>query len=277
MGLNSVLYILTGAGIRELKTGRFVANISETIGTSFVSPFVDEEKDTLWLAANNEDRCVHQCGVGVQVLSSRDLKTFTSALAMNISTCNIDITRVSSPPPGLPPHRYAMLVEDNTIYLNDNSDGNLSHGWFHGGQVKSGFPGGGPSLNHVDGYFYTLTGGNKVYVSRSKDLNTWDGPNEFCRPTPDDAKVAPLVNFPAEASRRGFDDLRKNWTEWDWFTGQGWASAGVEGSWLMWDASTQGGKSRLPANFTGASCSNVVAYSNLTLGALLGSFFQDEP
>ena len=45
----------------------------------------------------------------------------------------------------------------------------------------------------------------------------------------------------------------------------------------MWDASTQGGRSRLPANFTGASCSNVVAYSNLTLGALLGSFFQDEP
>ena len=40
------------ARIRELRTGRFVVNISETIGTSFVSPFVDTEHDTLWLAAN---------------------------------------------------------------------------------------------------------------------------------------------------------------------------------------------------------------------------------
>ena len=244
------------ARIRELKTGRFVANISETIGTSFVSPFVDTGTDTLWLAANNEDRCVHQCGVGVLVLSSKDLNRFTSALAMDIKTCNIDIVRVPSPPPSLPAHRYAMLVEDNTIYLNNQADGNLSHGWFKGGRIDyPGAPGGGPSINYVDGYYYTLTGGNKVYVSRSNDLKTWEGPKEFCRPTADDAKVAPLVNFPAEASARGFGALGANWTEWDWFTGQGWAAAGVDGgTWLMWDASTQGGKSRLPKSFTGSSC-----------------------
>jgi hypothetical protein len=266
------------ARIRELKTGRFVANISETIGTSFVSPFVDTDTDTLWLAANDEDRCVHQCGVGVLVFSSKDLVSFTSARAMEIQTCNIDIARVPSPPPGLPAHRYAMLVEDNTIYLNNEADGNLSHGWFHGGSIDyPGAPGGGPSINYVsgvnDGYYYTLTGGNKVYVSRSKDLKAWEGPKEFCRPTPDDANVAHLLNFPAEASARGFDALQANWTQWDWFTGQGWAAAGVEGTWLMWDASTQGGKSRLPSSFMGSSCSNVVAHSNLTLGALLGSFF----
>ena len=181
-----------------------------------------------------EDRCVSQCGVGIQVLSSKDLVTFTSALAMDVKTCNIDIARVPSPAPGLPPHRFAMLVEDNSIFLNNNADGNLSHGWFRGGQIPSGFPGGGPSINHVDQFFYTLTGGEKVYVSRSKDLKKWEGPKEFCRPTSDDAKVAALVNFRAEAAGRDFDTLRRNWTRWDWFTGQGWAAAGLQGTWLMW-------------------------------------------
>lgn len=192
---------------------------------------------------------------------------------MDIKTCNIDIARVPSPPPGLPPHRYAILVEDNTIYLNNEADGNLSHGWFRGGSIDyPGAPGGGPSINFVDGYYYMLTGGSKVYVSRSKELKVWEGPNECCRPTLDDAKVANLVNFSAEA--RGFDALHANWTQWDWSAGQGWAAAGVEGgTWLMWDASTQGKKSRLPATFNGSSCSNVVAHSNLTLGSLLGSFF----
>ena len=117
-----------------------------------------------------------------------------------------------------------------------------------------------------------------MYVSRSKDLKAWEGPKEYCRPTAEDANVAPLANFAAEAPARGFDALHANWTEWDWFTGQGWAAAGADGgTWLMWDASTQGKKSRLPATFKGSSCSNVVAYSNLTLAKLLGSFFAARP
>eukprot|EP00662_Eupelagonemidae_sp_cell21_P052985 gene52985-16176_t len=52
------------ARIRELKTGRIVANVSETIGYSFVSAFPDAEKGKMWLVGNGEDRCHKQCGDG---------------------------------------------------------------------------------------------------------------------------------------------------------------------------------------------------------------------
>ena len=77
----------------------------------------------LWLSANNDDRCNHgpvgrrrqanfSSQVGVLSLSSRDLKTFSVAMAApGVSTCNTEVARVSSVAPGLPPHKYVMIVE----------------------------------------------------------------------------------------------------------------------------------------------------------------------
>ena len=44
-----------------------IANVSQTVATSFVSAFVDHRStvDVLWLSALNEDRCQQQCGNGV--------------------------------------------------------------------------------------------------------------------------------------------------------------------------------------------------------------------
>ena len=112
--------------IREFASGRLVANVSESIGTSFVSAFVDHDQpggDVLWLSANNDDRCNHgpvgrrrqanfSSQVGVLSLSSRDLKTFAVAMAApGVGTCNTEVARVSSVAQGLPPHKYVMIVE----------------------------------------------------------------------------------------------------------------------------------------------------------------------
>ena len=193
--------------IREFASGRLVANVTESIGTSFVSAFVDHDQpggDVLWLSANNDDRCNHgpvgrrrqanfPSQIGVLSLSSRDLKTFSVAMAApGVGTCNTEVARVSSVAPGLPPHKYVMIVEhfargmENIFLVNNNHDGDLSHGWLPAGSNGSDWmaasvgkwggaaPGGGPSIRWEGGRYYVITGGRTVQLCRSKDLGERD-------------------------------------------------------------------------------------------------------
>lgn len=171
-----------------------IANVTETIGTDFVSSFVDhrhEGGDILWLSALNHDRCTHSapdivdsrsgdtsgigCGTGVKAISSTDLVHFKASMALpDVGTCNTEVAKVSASPLNLPPHRYVMILEPFMFKVNNNADGNLSYGWVDAtGSKPPHAPSGGPSIRHEGGYYYVITGGRTVMLCRSKDLGTW--------------------------------------------------------------------------------------------------------
>ena len=80
------------ARIRELRTGKVVSNVSETVATSFVSIHIDLERDKAWLSALAVDRCKAQCGKGVLAISSADLISWTSSKPLpDIHTCNTQV------------------------------------------------------------------------------------------------------------------------------------------------------------------------------------------
>ena len=296
------------ARIRELETGKLIANVSETIATSFVSAFVDHGQpggDVLWLSANNGDRSgATQYGwqknfpnqSGVLAMRSTDLRSFTTSMAVptggpgqHAGTCNTEVARVDVAVPGLPPHRYVMILEHfakdetNDFLVNNNADGDLSHGWISANQPKfRAAPGGGPSIRFEGGRYYVITGGRQVMLCRSKDLGLKD-PWQ-CRlmvsPTgrggalgPGDGAIAPFAGFAKDAHRKGFDVMSQHLDEWDWNSNDAdvCCSGGSVGAFVIWGASTQGGASKLPPG--SPSFTNAIGYRNSTLADLLCSFF----
>jgi hypothetical protein len=182
--------------IRELQSGKVIANVTATIGTSFVSAFVDREHGpTVWLSALAVDRCVAQCGDGVLALSSTDLVTWTSATAVaGVHTCNTEVARVEHPPASLPRHTHVMILEPFSFMLLDAPGGDLSTGWFPAPNATApSAPSGGPSIRFEGGYYYVITGGHKVYLARSRDLRAWEPAVEMAAPSAADAVVAPRV------------------------------------------------------------------------------------
>jgi hypothetical protein len=287
------------ARIRQFETGKLVANVTATIGTSFVSAFVDHlpSGDILWLSALNEDRCHQQCGHGVLAISSTDLVTFTSKdIGFKGSTCNTEVAKVPVSPKTLPPHKYVMILEPFTFLVNNNADGDLTHGWVPAGPKSKSphAPGGGPSIRFEAGYYFVITGGQTVMLCRSKDLGAsdpWDckvmiappyhhskaagggvptvGPNVGTG----DAKVAPYAGFPANAARKNFPVLEKDLSGWDWNSNDAdvCCTGGSTPAFIIWGASTQGGKSALPPG--SPSSVNALGRRNSTLAELLTAFF----
>lgn len=213
------------ARIRELQSGRVVHNISSSIGWGFISAFTDYEHDRVWLFGTHADRC--QKGVGGHHLElvrswwstgppGAQLTDWDTAPAFACNaTHNVQVTKVgplgSAPappmPPGgvLPPHRYMMMLEPFQWAINDNADGNLTHGWrYISSTPPQNVQRGGPSMRYspADGYYYILTGGHTVSLIRTKDFHSWteSTPSPFISPTPADAQVSPFANFAAEAS-----------------------------------------------------------------------------
>mmetsp|Transcript_1515 Transcript_1515/g.3944 ORF Transcript_1515/g.3944 Transcript_1515/m.3944 type:complete len:359 (+) Transcript_1515:48-1124(+) len=276
------------ARIRNFDTGEVVANVTETVATSFVSAFVDHRAtgDVLWLSALDEDRCRKQCGTGVLAIRSTDLETFTRSSAIpTVHTCNTEVARVYTPPPpgGLPPHRYVMILEPFTFMVNDNADGDLSRGWVAAAGSKAPHaPSGGPSIRYEGGKYYVITGGKTVVVCRSADLGMTDAWNctTMINPTgkggaagPGDAAVAPYVGFAKDAARKHFAVMQQNVSDWDWNSNDAdvCCTGGSSPSFLVWGASTQGHKPDLPPG--SPSCTNAIGRANVTLEVLLDSFF----
>lgn len=166
-----------------------------------------------------------------------------------------------------------MILEDNSLHLNDNADGNLTHGWFAAPGTKPPAPGGGPSVRFEGGFYYTITGGQNVYLSRSADLQTWEGPKDLIMPSAADASVAPYADFPAQAARKGFGPMEGHPELWDFNSNDGDVCChdGGKGAWLVWGASTQGGKPKPPV--THGSTNAIGHAANLTLAELLASYF----
>lgn len=77
--------------------------------------------ETLWT-------CVY-CGVFHR---SSDLQLWHGGTAVpNISTYNVEAAFVDTPPVGMPPHKYVMILEPFDFMINNNTDGNLTGTAWH--------------------------------------------------------------------------------------------------------------------------------------------------
>eukprot|EP00041_Stephanoeca_diplocostata_P003034 m.31478 g.31478 ORF g.31478 m.31478 type:complete len:923 (-) comp13977_c0_seq1:581-3349(-) len=268
------------ARIRNLTDGTIIANVSQTIDHAFVSSFPDYEHGRLWLFGIDVNRCHGMSGSrSVDGFWSSDLVTWHSGTAIhNIATYNVEAAYVDTTPAGMPPHRYVMIVEPFDFLINNNTDGNLTGpGWVKvDSKQPHGIAIGGPSIRFSNGYYYVFTGGHNVFVWRSKDLQTWEpstrGPLIY--PTPNDANVAPYAGFPAVAAAEGFGPMHDHWTYWDHNSNDGDVCCmhpNASGSWLVWGASTQGGKPTPPV--THGSTNALGRNATTPLPRLLEAYF----
>lgn len=101
------------ARIRLFETGRIVANISATISHAFISAFADYEFGNMWLFGIPADRCDGtKKSTNVTGFWSKDLVHWESDMAIpNYETYNVEVSKVSQVPPGMPPHKYVMILE----------------------------------------------------------------------------------------------------------------------------------------------------------------------
>eukprot|EP00041_Stephanoeca_diplocostata_P028232 m.793032 g.793032 ORF g.793032 m.793032 type:complete len:218 (-) comp23333_c0_seq9:2635-3288(-) len=156
------------ARIREFESGKIVANISSTIGWGFVSAFTDYEHDKVWLFGTHANRCEGNGKSLTEVRSwwsagngdgQSQLTEWGTSSAFDCKTThNVQVTKVgpmgaepAPPMPSggvLPPHRYIMFLEPFSWAINNNADGNLSHGWKYIDSVAPKAPSGGPSMRY---------------------------------------------------------------------------------------------------------------------------------
>jgi len=271
------------ARIRELKTGHVVSNISSSIGFAFISAFPDYKHDRVWLFGINFDRC-HGTHKGNYVNSwwSSDLVVWDNAPAVqNYSTYNTEVSAVDLAPKGMESHAFVMILEPFGFLINNDPTGNLTAfgaGWLKpstGTAAPKSAPSGGPSIRFSNGYYYIFTGGRNVELYRSQDLLNWAASpfNPLIKPSAADANVAPLAGFNQSFEEKGFGPMHDCPTCWDLNSNDGDVCCMTEElneSWLVWGASTQGGKPKPPVMH---GSTNAVGHATMPLSQLLEKYF----
>ena len=204
------------ARIRRMDNGALVTNVSLTIGFGFVSAFVDEDFDRLWLFGSAHNRCGKQSSFPhpgdphlVQAWWTGDptMKAGWSASTVDGTrkTFNVEVARVRADAAeqasrGLPPHGYVMILETghDRFRVSNATNGDLTKGWVPIPDAQPPEFDGGASIrwNALDGYYYSIEGGTHVYLQRTKDFTSWESsPNApFIEPSQDDAQVSNIVN-----------------------------------------------------------------------------------
>jgi len=167
------------ARLRDLQSGEVLVNITSTKGFGFLSALTDYETNTLWLFGTPADRCLgNGQATSVQAWWSTDpaLQAWGTALAYDFGrhTYNVQVVKVAPPPglpaqqtaslaaavaagtraAGLPPHKYAMFLEEFAWAINAGDD--LTTGWvlLNGTRAPPGAPAGGPCMVY-NGYVST--------------------------------------------------------------------------------------------------------------------------
>ena len=88
-----------------------------------------------------------------------------------------------------------------------------------------------------------------------------------------DSQIAPYVGFAKDAARKNFSVLQHDPAGWDWNSNDAdvCCTGGSTPAFIIWGASTQGGKSHLPPG--SPSSTNAIGRRNSTLAELLQAFF----
>jgi hypothetical protein len=237
--------------IRRVDDGSIVVNVSETIGFGFVTPFVDEDHDQLWLFGSACNRCGGPPGAAptrspptlqgqhcadvrkttVWKATSPSMTAWTKGVDAGgtVATYNVVVARVRANATtqianGLAPHKYIMILELGTRYMyNAAADGDLTQGWKAVEGEKPPKVNGGPSIRYseLDGYYYSILGGHTVDLFRTKDFQTWEQSSAtFIAPSAADAQVSNFAGFNASvAVARNFTpnmEGPQNYKRWDW-------------------------------------------------------------
>jgi len=274
-------------------------------GFSFGSAFVDHDTNTFHVFGKPMNRCHPRsppAGVpdetGVWVFSSADLVTWARAKTdVAWSGPNTDVARVRGVPPSLPPHRFVMVTEEGTFALNNNADGDLTRGWRTLSAAEASVPACPegcqcPSIKFFSGWYYLITGGNRIWLLRSRDLKAWEQPPPALRPfvqsSAGDGAVAQIAGNAAPGGPIASADawyaarhlttpsvMLAHTAEWDHNVNDADfccdSASGVAGAYVLYAPSTQGARPTGGLNGTGAY--NAVAVANVTLDVLLESYF----
>lgn len=180
--------------VRDFITGAVLANVSGSIGFAYGSGFVDYARSPprMWVFGTPHDRCGHPAmpnNTGVWALWSDDphLETWARAetdAAWNLDGrgANVDVASVlGGAPPGLPPHRFVMMTDRASFFVNNDAGGDLTRGWVAArsdGALPPAFPGGAqcPTIRYLpsDKRYYVLEGGHAIWLLRSPDLANWE-------------------------------------------------------------------------------------------------------
>jgi len=181
------------------------ANGTETLwvyGTRWYRENVNIARDVnlqpAWTGPCNDGNCA----VDVFWSSDPELKLWHNATAAVLpagtSAYNTDVAQVDPAAlakfnPGVPQHRWIMAIEVIvkgyggffTTFMINNGMTPVEGSWTYLQPTKYILPalghgsngaGACPSVRYIPstGYFYVITGGDKVYLLRSKDLITWE-------------------------------------------------------------------------------------------------------
>jgi len=132
---------------------------------------------------------------GTDMFWSTDLKTWHNASAVSypkgLTVYNTDVTFVRSSPPSLPPHNWVLILEasasvgyQSSFYIKNATsleEGewmmlNMSQYYIPKFSTGGNSIGACPSIRFIPetGYYYVSTGGDYIYVVRSKDLKNWE-------------------------------------------------------------------------------------------------------
>jgi hypothetical protein len=192
-----------------------------------------------------------------------------------------------------------MMLECFSWAVNNNADGDLTHGWTEIVSTAPHAPCDGPSIRYspMDSFYYVLTGGHTVSLLRTKDFRSWaeSTPHPFLSATPPDAQVANHSNFPHRATTVGSPPARcvgcgpdpslpfrpfvpywrDNQVAWDHNANDAdicCMHPDVKHAYVIWGASTQGGSPSPPLDGKDAGV-NAVAVSPMPLGKMLAAYF----
>jgi hypothetical protein len=159
-------------------------------GTRWIRYDMNRDSTTIpsWDGPCNTGDC------GVDVFWSTDLKSWKNGSLVNFPkgmvAFNTDVAPVMNSPSILPAHNWIMAVEHTVpsvsygiIFYIKNSP-TLDQGeWIALNVSKYFIPnfntggnqiGACPSVRYVGGYYYVTTGGQKIWIVRSKDLINWE-------------------------------------------------------------------------------------------------------
>jgi len=214
------------------------------------------------------------CAVDVFWSTDPQLQVWHNATAAELpkgmSAYNMDVTPVDSAAlakfnPELPPHRWVMAIEHlvpgysfGTTFLINNGITPLDAPWvlmnttqYFVPNLAGGTNGVGacPSVRYIPstGYYYVISGGNKVYVVRSKDLMKWElghsNGGAICQSTPAiDCTVMPS-NWTSWAPTDAVRTQLNRCSAWDHFASDAdlteFVHDGTVSTLLMWQVSDQ--------------------------------------
>lgn len=281
-----------------------IANISSSLGFAYGSAFVDTARARFWVFGTPHDRCGHavlpdDTGVYAFFSDDADLRTWTRVrtdVAWNSDGkgYNVAVSRVPAPsPPGLPPHAFVMLTDHGVAFLNNNAaNGDLSSGWVLVAPAVPPFAWPDncqcPTIRACDdGYYYVLEGGHAIWLLRSRDLQHWELPPgrraPIITPSADDGTVARGWASVIDASDRYYASIGKNttremlarWQDWDFNANDAdmccSSETPVTKAFINFGPSSQA--THPTGGLNGPSAMQAVIEANVTLDALLASFF----